>query len=257
MNEASSNQIMKQWEIHFPGGQHARAVSCSADTHAALLQSLLKLPQPDALIAVVGGAFQMDEQLYPHVRQLLAEGVVASGALANGMIVDGGTFAGVMQLIGEVRVAQPHAFPLLGVSPAGCVVYPGRQPVPESTEQVPLDPNHSHFVLVDAAEWGGETSTMYELVQLFSAHCPSVALVINGGAIALQEVLSNVRQQRPVIVIEGSGRIADEIAHAIREQSASIADPALIEIVTHGSLHLFPLTGSPSDLASLVRHLLR
>src|SRR5579875_10684 len=258
MNEASSNQTIKQWEIHFPDGQQARAVYCSADTPAALLQPLLGIPQPGALLAIAGGAFQMDEQLYPHVRHLLVDGVVTSIVRAKGMIIDGGTFAGVMRLIGEARASQLCAFPLLGVSPAGCVAYPEKSSVSKDkdTELVQLDPNHSHFVLVDAWKWGGETSTMYNLIQLFSKHCPSVALVVNGGTIARHEVLYNVRQQRPVIVIEGSGRVADEIARASREQSPSTVDPELAEIITHDALHLFPLTGSPADLARLVQHLL-
>jgi hypothetical protein len=256
MNEASSNQTIKQWEIHFPGGQQARAICCSADTPATLLPPLLGIPQPGAVLTIAGGAFQMDEQLYPHVRHLLVEGVVTSIVRASGMIIDGGTFAGVMRLIGEARAAQPRAFPLLGVSPAGCVIYPEKPSVSKDSELVQLDPNHSHFVLVDAREWGGETSTMYNLVQLFSKHCPSVALVVNGGTIARHEVLYNVRQQRPVIVIEGSGRVADEIARASREQSPSTVDPELAEIITHDALHLFPLAGSPADLARLVQHLL-
>lgn len=257
MNEASGKQIIRQWEMRFPGGQRARAVACSTDTPAPLLQSALGIPQPGALLAIVGGAFQMDAQLYPHVRRLLIESIAPAVALANGLIIDGGTFAGVMQLIGEARIAQSRMFPLLGISPAGCVAYPEMPPDPQNTERVPLDPNHSHFVLVDANEWGGETRTMYELVQLFSAHCPSLALVVNGGAIALQEVLYNVRQKRPVIVIEGSGRVADEVAHCWRERPASIANPALAEIIAHGALSLFPLTGSPAALTRLVQSLLR
>ncbi len=65
-----------------------------------------------------------------------------------------------------------------------------------------------------------------------------------------------MRQGRPVIVIEGSGRLADEIAGILREQPPSITDPELSEITTSGDLHLFPLAGSAQELEQLTQRLL-
>jgi hypothetical protein len=134
--------------------------------------------------------------------------------------------------------------------PERSVIYPGK--VSDASDLVPLDPNHSHFVLVDSAEWGGETETMYALAQYLSQQSPSVALLADGGKITKKELLFNVRQQRPVIVIEGSGRLADEIAHLWREKPASFSDPELEEIITQGNLHLFPLSHSSPEFMQLI-----
>jgi hypothetical protein len=80
-------------------------------------------------------------------------------------------------------------------------------------------------------------------------------VLINGGPITKSEILHNVRQKRPIIVIEGSGRLADEIARLWKEKPSAIPDPEITEIL-HGNIHVFPLTGSVIGLAALTKHLL-
>ena len=91
---------------------------------------------------------------------------------------------------------------------------------------------------------------------MFSQGRASVAILVNGGSIAIQEVLYNVRQKRPIVVLQGSGRAADEIARLWQEKPATIADSSLAEIVRAGDIHLFPATGSASDLKQLILQLL-
>jgi hypothetical protein len=81
-------------------------------------------------------------------------------------------------------------------------------------------------------------------------------VLINGGSIAKSEVLHNVRQRRPIMVIEESGRLADEIARLWQEKPSSISDPQLTEIILHGEIHVFPLTGSATELVQLTQRLL-
>ena len=75
-----------------------------------------------------------------------------------------------------------------------------------------FDPDHSHFVLVESKEWGGETEMMFKLAKSLSDRIPVVAILANGGDISRKEVLSSVRQGWPLIVIEGTGGLADDIA---------------------------------------------
>ena len=98
---------------------------------------------------------------------------------------------------------------------------------------------------------------MYELAHVFSQDSPSVALLIDGGGITKREVLCCVRQRRPIVVLEGSGRVADEVANALRSKSSSLSDSAIAEIVADGDLYLFPVTGSVVALEQLMEHLLR
>jgi hypothetical protein len=128
------------------------------------------------------------------------------------------------------------------------VTYPGGPPV-VGNDSAPLDPNHSHFVLVDGKEWGSETETLFELAAAFNV--PVLAILVNGGAIAKDELLQSVRRNWPVIVIEGSGRLADEVA-GLKKEPSPIEDPALAEIIEEGDLRIFPISGALEDFERML-----
>ncbi len=247
---------MNKREIHFPNGNLAQAILPPAGTRATDLLDTLNIRPPNAVIIIAGGAFKMDEQVHPDLVRLFTRGIAQVAASARALIIDGGTHAGVMTIIGQAVAEQQRRTTLLGVAPAGSVTYPGQSTGIRGNEAVPLDPNHSYFVLVETGEWGGETETMYELAKALSAGRPSVAILINGGSIAKSEALHNVRQRRPIIVMEGSGRLADEIARLWQEKPSSIPDPQLAEIILHGNIHVFPLAGSTMELVQLAKRLL-
>ncbi len=256
METQPTHQAMHQREIHFPNGNQAQAIIPPAGTRTTDLLCALSIQQPSAVILIAGGASKMDEQLSPDLFRLCAYGIAQVAASSNALIIDGGTQAGVMAIMGLAVAKQQQRSMLLGVAPAGRVTYPGKSAEMPDNQGVSLDPNHSHFVLIETDKWGGETETMYELAKTFSANCPSVAVLINGGSSAKSEVVQNVRQRRPIIVIEGSGRLADEIARLWKEKPSAIPDPQLAEITLLGNIHIFPLTGPAIGLAQLTKHLL-
>jgi SLOG in TRPM, prokaryote len=251
-----THQPISKQELHFPNGNLATAIFPSIGTQAIDLVSSLGLEQPGAVILIAGGASELDRNMSIELSGLLTDGIAHLAASLGALIIDGGTQAGVMALMGLGVVRQQYRPPLLGVAPGGTVTYPGKPRDKASDQSAPLDPNHSHFVLVETNAWGGETETMYELARAFSQDCPSVAILINGGDITKREVLCNVRQGRPIIIIEGSGRVADEIAKAWCKKSISLSDPDLTEIISDGNLYLFPSTGSAAELEQLLQHLL-
>src|SRR6266849_4081187 len=201
---------MNKREIHFPDGNRVQAIIAPISTRAIDLVRALDLPQPRSIILIAGGASKMDEHIHPNLMQL-SFGIAHFAASFHTLVIDGGTQTGVMALIGEGVTRQPSKPTLLGISPAGRITYPGKSESVTEHKMRPLEPNHSHFVLVEANAWGDETATMYDLANVLSEDRPSLAVLINGGAIAKSEILHNVRQRRPIIVIQGSGRLADEI----------------------------------------------
>ena len=256
MDTQPSHQAVNAQQIQFPNGNRALAVIPSPVTRAIDVVHALGITQPKAVILIAGGAAKMSELSQPALIQLFTYGIAHVAASLDAAIIDGGTQSGVMALMGQGVAQQQHKLTLLGISPAGLVTYPGKTADKSSGDEAPLDPNHTHFVLVETVEWGGETETMYQVAKVLSAGCPSLAVLVNGGSIAKNEVLLNVRQGRPVIVIEGSGRLADEIAGILHEKLPSITDPELSEIITNGDLHLFPLSGSAQELERLTQRLL-
>jgi hypothetical protein len=107
--------------------------------------------------------------------------------------------------------------------------------------------------LVESAEWGGETTTMLELARVFNA--PIVAILVNGGAIAADEALQSVRNGWPLLVLEGSGRFADELSEAVRHgQSAKSTE--VREIASSGRVALFHIDNAAQKLKVELRRML-
>jgi SLOG in TRPM, prokaryote len=301
-------QEIRAREIAFPNGNRARLVEPPAGANAADIIRALDIRQPQVLVLVIGGARGFDAPAKSRLTQMFSRGVARAVVDVGGLIIDGGTEAGVMSMIGQGVADRGRKTPLLGVVPAGKVTYPGGPAEGSIEDGAPLDPNHSHFVLVDSDVWGGETATMYALAETLvnrvlgppmpvddstdgraaaqpaSATIPVVTVLAGGNTqgIAKDEALASVRCGWPIIVIEGSGRLADEIAHlwrkkqriearrtpgrwnAIRRRARlwrqpalAIDDPALAEIIEEGDIQLVPLNGQVADLRHLINRLLR
>lgn len=283
-----SPQPMVPFTIRFPSGSEARAVRAAPGATGAELLTALGLAQPQALLLVAGGAHgytPRQQELLVHLLHRAARAARESGAL----LLDGGTGAGVMELLGQGAAAQEPRPPLLGVAPHDKVGYPGGPDAGAIEDGAPLDANHTHFVLADRPGWGGETPTMFALADAVTGQqlaegtgppSPAVLLLAGGGLIARDETLSAVRRGWPIVVVDGSGRVADEIARLGRERrrlerqrhsrprrllgrltgawdpELRIGDPALAEIVERGDIRIFGLRDDPARLHELLGRLL-
>lgn len=166
-------------------------------------------------------------------------------------VVTGGTDAGIFQLFGKALGGRAKG-PCIGVAPAGLVeAEPQSTRVGADEQRVPLEPHHTHFVLVESDHWGGETETMLSLVDALAADALSITILASGGEVAKREILGHVRAGREVVVIAGSGRLADEIVDAIVRPSGA-RDPEIAEIAT-GHVTVVDSEAPPSVLAEVVR----
>jgi len=239
-------------EIVFSNGNRAQLVAPAAGTAAASILKALDIEQPRGVIMIAGGAAGLDESLRPDLVELFSRGIAAAAAGIDALIVDGGTRVGTMAMIGQGVAETGRKSILLGVAPAGKVTYPGGPAEACIEDGAPLDPNHSHFVLVESNEWGGETETMYALAKEFSKEIPVLTVLVNGGQVAKHEVLQSVRHGWPIIVIEGTGRLADEIATAVREKTEPASDQ-IAAIVRYDRIVVFNIKVGPDALARLIR----
>ena len=107
-----------------------------------------------------------------------------------------------MAMMGEALAQGGRRSQLLGIAPAGKVTYPGGPTYANTGDGTPLEPNHSHFVLVESDEWGGETGTMFKLAAALNV--PVATMLINGGQIAGGEASQSVRNGWQLLVIDGS-----------------------------------------------------
>lgn len=248
---------MKPITIDFPNGNRAQALHVSQDTTAEQIIDALELPRPRALLVLNGGTAEMEAELQAQLGRLLQDGLARIAAEQQITVITGGTDAGVFALFGQGLAKWDRTVSCIGVTVTRWATWPGRIPrwLPPwlfDRGRVPLEPHHTHFALTDGDHWGAETKTMFALAAALSEGVPSVAVLANGGLIARDEMLHNVRQGREIIVIANSGRLADEIAAAITGDTET-PDHGIAAIVQDGRITLFNIAAGPEALASLVR----
>jgi hypothetical protein len=226
---------------------------------------------------MVGGAAAFDKPDYERERQKivgLLEEIAQLAIRYNLAVVDGGTNFGVMKLMGQTCWRHKYRFPLVGVAPSGVVDWNGnpramnyqqtwygsgfnlnlKQLLPRGAAgdeaPVPLNDNHTAFVLVDANEWGDEVEMLAAVAHELAHGGRHLEVLINGGAIARRDITAYLRHGGQVVVIEGSGRFADELAQALRMGYS--VDREVQAVLNTNRVHLFPIDGSPAALGQLL-----
>ena len=170
MDTQPTPETMKIQEISFPNGNQALAVIPPPGSSTTNLVHSLGIPQPESLIMIVGGAAQMNERDQVNLIRLFSDGIAHFAATHHALVIDGGTQSGVMQLMGQGVAQQPRKPTLVGISPAENITYPGQPHSRATTGQTPLDPNHSHFVLVELNSMPDRLSGLPMIVCFFDQY---------------------------------------------------------------------------------------
>ena len=93
---------------------------------------------------------------------------------------------------------------------------------------------------------GDETIKLFEIASaLFTNGIPIVALLVGGGRISQKEILFCINQNWPIIVVEKTGYLADEItSYKNQKQTFDKISSSNInnikKIISYSSLKLFP-----------------
>jgi SLOG in TRPM, prokaryote len=217
-----------------PGPRHAW-VDKVAELPEALRALGVGIGRP--VVVCVGGAAGMAPEDLTAMARLLTGRIVSALDGWGAAVVDGGTDTGVMQVMGRVRQATGASFPLIGVAALGTVVVPGGRSEPDAAE---LEPHHTHVVLVPGDAWGDESPWLSCVATLIAGGRPSLTLVVNGGEITYDDISRSLEDLRPVIVLAGTGRVADSIAaaaaggDAVDPRAAQVAASPLTRIVPFG-----------------------
>lgn len=150
-------------EVNFENRNRARMVYPPMDAEARDIIKTLDIKQPEALILIAGTRGEIADDLKRRLQQLFSRGIARAAVKKDALILDCGIGGGVMELMGQGVADRKRAAPLLGVAPKSQVTYPGGPDPAQSKDIVPLDKNHTHFVLLDEATWEDATERMLEL----------------------------------------------------------------------------------------------
>lgn len=190
-------------QLSLKRGLTAQAASITADKeiHEALTD--LEIPHPRPVIVLVGGAGRIG--LLDKFPMRKAIRIIARLAEeTKSVVVDGGTQAGIMTEIGNQRKRNRFSFPLIGVVFENLLM----QKEPKAI----LEPHHTHFFLVPGDHWGDESAWISKIATAIAGDQKSITILVNGGDISKTDVEYSLLENRPTVVVRGTGRMADEIA---------------------------------------------
>jgi hypothetical protein len=158
------------------------------------------------------------------------------------VIIDNGANSGCAAAVGQAARDEDHGPTLFGIAPHG-------------TDQ--LDPNHTTIVRL-TAEWSDPMKAMIqiagELAKDSAAIDRPVLVVLFGGGNAEKGALVRcARREWPMLIVQGSGGIADEILKGMERTAdgkapSPVADPDLREVIETADVYKFPISGNVDDL---------
>jgi hypothetical protein len=214
------------FRVDLAGGRHALGVRVHEVDDLAAAAGELGVGERPVLV-VVGGASGMSSRHRRRLAPLFRDVLSPLAQRLSATVLDGGTDAGVMSLMGRAREATGGRFPLIGVM----VEELTNQPRSPSVDAVDLEPNHTHFVFVPGSEWGEEAPWLAQLASAVAGAEPSATVLVNGGEIAVADTRHSIEAGRRVVALDGSGRTADALAAAAEGKRS---DPALKTLAASG-----------------------
>jgi hypothetical protein len=236
------------FSIRFSATHTAQAARVQDFTDLPQAVRDLGLPSPRPVIVLVGGGGRMTETDLARLRPLFDEALAPVAEELGAVVVDGGTAAGVVRLMGQARAAR--SLTLVGVVVERLAGLPSQ---PMQQDQWMLEAHHTHFVLTPGAQWGDEAIWISRLATALAGARPSATVLINGGEIAYQDAAHSVEQNRPVIVVEGSGRTADVLAAVLH---GKVQDRRAGQLALSGLLTGIRLADGPGALRTSLNRLL-
>jgi hypothetical protein len=214
------------FDVEFGEARTARATLVHEDEDLSACLSLIDLRGPGPVMVVVGGASGMNADRMEQLRPVFRDALASVAQRLNAFVIDGGTDVGIMKLLGRARSALEGSFPLIGVASSSTVSIPGQaSPRPDAA---PLEPHHSHFLLVPGDDWGDEAPWLADAGSALAGTAPSVTILVNGGEVAYHDVARSIAANRPTILVAGSGRTADRLVAAINGEATDERAQALV-----------------------------
>lgn len=190
-------------------------------SHLAQAISMLGLEDGYPVIVLIGGGIQEQQAV------VTQQAIQTIAKIAEDM--------GVMADIGQERGHNQYTFPLVGITLEALVTWPDG---PRSTnflwwgkKRWMLAPHYSHFILVPGTEFGDESPWIVDAATILSKVNRSVTVLMNGGDVSRKDIELSVEKGCPVIALNHTGHLADELSRQFDRHK-------LITIVPANNEHL-------------------
>jgi hypothetical protein len=220
---------MRTETINFPD-QQTLCVFPAERSNLAQAISELGLKDHYPVIVLIGG--EIDEQ-QAAVTQRAMQAISRAAADIGAVVICEGTGMEIMAEIGRIRSRNGYKFPLVGITPEELVTWPGGPRGTKflwwGTQRWQLESHHSHFILVPGSQFGDESPWIEDAAALLSKGYRSVTILLNDGEVSRKDIELSLENGRPVIVVNRTGRLADELARQPERNNLITVLPANAE----------------------------
>ncbi|MEH2082802.1 MAG: hypothetical protein V7K89_23330 [Nostoc sp.] len=242
-------------KLTFNNGQIALATQVEQPKELPYALETIGLCGSRPVLVVVGGASNISEADFLRIQRLFVEVLAPIAETLGAYVVDGGTDAGIMRMMGTARTQIGAKFALIGVTPEGKVALPNHSSE-TATDLTSLEPNHTHFVLVPGKNWGDESPWISCVATMLANDAPSITVLLNGGEITFKDAFSSVNSGRVVLVIAGSGRTADILVDALHGKATDERAKKLAKSGTLQYIDLIDIEKGVDNLGKVIKGLL-
>ena len=227
---------MRTQKIYFPDRQ-TLCVFPNERSNLGQAISELRLDSGYPVIVLIGGG--IDEQEAAVTRRAI-QTLANIAEDMNAAVICGGTDMGVMAEIGQIRWQNHYKFPLVGITLEELVTWPGG---PRSTkflwwgkQRWQLESHYPHFILVPGSQFGDESPWIVDTATILSKGHQCVTVLINGGEVSRKDIELSLENDRPVIALSRTGRLADELAgqpnrHKLITIVPANVEPLIVDVV--------------------------
>ncbi len=195
--------------------------------------------QPSPLVILLG---DYDASLDPTVRSLFSRAIVPTAIGSGVVILDNGANSGCAAAVGQAARDQEQAPKLFGIAPHG-------------VDQ--LEPNHTVIVRL-SPEWSDPMKALVQIAGELAKDSaagdrPVLSVLFGGGNAEKGALIRCARRKWPVLIVQGSGGMADELLQAMEPAADGTppppaADPDVREIIETADIYKFSISGNVDDL---------
>ena len=211
-----------------------------------LLPPLRKKDKDWPCVVVIGDGATLDDDAYAKQQAFFQNGLLRAAFSLQAHVFDNGLGSSIA--VGSASAPNVTDF-------GRDVFHVGMMPC---CDDPPSQFTTHQIVLNDFDGWEDRPKEFAQqkfsfLRRLNGNSCRTVCVVFNAGPSAFEEAAEACRLGMPVIVMKGSGELADELANA-QEGNSGGGEDALQSMVDSSCLYVFDAdAGRPCDLATLIR----
>lgn len=203
------------YSIRFSNGASALASDITEPGQLAVALQVCAPPRP--VLVLVGGAGSLEADVAQRIGPMFRDELMPLLERIGAAVIDGGTDSGIMALVGQARASSGKDVPLIGVAARGTVRLPEDR-APQHGRGAPLEPNHTHFLLVPGNQWGDESPWISAAAGILAAGAPSLTLAAGGGKVTRLDIDLSLEAGRETLLLVGSGGTTDDLVLALHER---------------------------------------